>query len=230
MVENSRRLPRIAGSRRERRVDQRRERILDAAAKIFREVGYERATLEAIGDAVGLSKASLYYYVRGKEELLARLLASVIEEIARQAARDLPVRPSGEERLRRFLAAHVDVVCRSPIGLLLARHQDVLLGEAHSRALREVRRRHERHLESILEDGVRSGEFHPLDARTVAYLILGALNAVPRWQSRAPSPPPETISGVLFAMVVGGIRATDAAARRQRGRVRPSHERIAHAK
>src|SRR3970282_26977 len=103
-------------ARRERRVAHRRQGILDAAARIFPRGGYERAPLDTIGEAVGLSKASLYYYVRSKEELLGRLLSGVIEEIARRATRNLPTWASAEERLRRFLVAHVEVVCGDPSG------------------------------------------------------------------------------------------------------------------
>lgn len=47
-----------------------RERVLDAAAKLFAERGYAGVTLRDIAAAVGLRHASLYYHVPGgKEEL-----------------------------------------------------------------------------------------------------------------------------------------------------------------
>ena len=45
-------------------------KIVDAAAKIFREKGYKEATLEDIADEVGILKGSLYYYIDKKEDLL----------------------------------------------------------------------------------------------------------------------------------------------------------------
>jgi TetR/AcrR family transcriptional regulator, cholesterol catabolism regulator len=194
-------------ARREHRVAHRRQGILDAAARIFRDVGYERATLDTIGDAVGLSKASLYYYVRSKEELLGRLLSGVIEEIARRATHDLPIRSSAEERLRRFLVAHVEVVCGDPTGVLLTRHQDVVLGATHSRSMRAARRRHEESLEAILAQGFAAKAFRKLDARMVAYLILGALHGVPRWHDRLPGTTPDEIAEGLFSLVLDGLRA-----------------------
>jgi AcrR family transcriptional regulator len=203
-------------ARRQVRRAQRRQGILDAAARVFREVGYERATLEAIGQAVGLSKASLYYYVRSKEELLGRLLAEVIDAIAERAGQGLPLRASAEARLRRFLQAHVAVVCEDPKGALLGRHQDVVLGEAHSRFLREARRRHERRLEEILEQGVAEGVFRPLPTRTVTYLVLGALNSVARWHDRVPGATPSAIAEALCSMVLEGVRARPRSPSRRR--------------
>ena len=201
---------------RQRRVTQRRRAILEAAARIFGEVGYERATLTSVGEAVGLSKTSLYYYVRSKEELLGSLLAAVIDAIAARAVEGLDPAASPEERLRSFLRAHVEVVCRDPMGLLLARHQDVVLGEAHSRSLREARRRHERSLEGILEQGAREGVFREVATRVVAYLILGALNGVPRWIARIPNATAESVADELLSTVTAGIRIVRTPARRGR--------------
>jgi AcrR family transcriptional regulator len=46
--------------------------ILDVAVRVFRERGYEGSSLEQIARAAGITKASIYYHVRSKEELLAR--------------------------------------------------------------------------------------------------------------------------------------------------------------
>ncbi len=196
-----------ATERRARRMGYRRRGILDAAARVFADVGYERATLEGIGEAVGLSKTSLYYYVRSKEDLLARLLTEVTDEIGRQAAAGLPVDAPAGERLWAFVRAHVRVVCTTPAGRVLARNQDVVLGEASSRMMREARRRHERLLRSILAQGIGDGVFRPIDVRVGSSLILGALNVAGRWDSPEGAVAADRIAEELFTMVVGGIAA-----------------------
>src|SRR5690242_13002072 len=72
----------LAAARRHRRTEARRAQILDAAAEVFTELGYEPATLEAIGERVGLSKTSLYYYVRSKEDLLGQIMLDLLARIA----------------------------------------------------------------------------------------------------------------------------------------------------
>ena len=51
------------------RTDERRNTILEAAAKVFREVGYERASMAAVAERAGASKTTLYGYFPSKEEL-----------------------------------------------------------------------------------------------------------------------------------------------------------------
>ncbi len=56
------------------RVDKRRL-ILDAAAPIFGEEGYERASIDAIASAAGVSKPTIYSYFGGKEQLFRESVA-----------------------------------------------------------------------------------------------------------------------------------------------------------
>ncbi|GAA0611847.1 TetR/AcrR family transcriptional regulator [Sporichthya brevicatena] len=58
----------------------RREEIIRGAAAAFRELGFENATLTDVAERVGTDRASLYYYVSNKEELM--------QEIVRMAVKD----------------------------------------------------------------------------------------------------------------------------------------------
>lgn len=168
-----------AADRRARRMEHRRGLILDAAAAEFAEAGYERATLERIGDRVGLSKASVYYYVPdGKSRLLVELVARVVDEVeARLSA--LAADESGPlGQLRAFIALHIDEANSTPEGRLLAENLEVLLS---SDSGTELRHRYERLLTKIVEDGVAAGQLRDLPCRPVVKLILAALGSVRLW-------------------------------------------------
>lgn len=165
--------------RTQRRHEVRRGSILDAAAEEFAASGYSAATLERIGERVGLSKASLYHYVTGKEQLLAALLARVTERIVEEAEADEGA--TSEERLRAFVRAHVRNAATSSDGRVLAENLDALTARTTSGALAEVRRAHEERLAAILRDGIAEGIFRPLELRPTVKLIFGAVNGVPRW-------------------------------------------------
>ena len=165
--------------RRDRRHELRREAILAAAATEFAERGYHGATLDRIGERIGLSKASLYHYVTGKEELLAALLEQVTGRIADAAATGPDA--SAVERLRRFVEAHVGEAIATAEGTLLAENLDALMARGATGRLAEVRRRHEDRLVGIVRDGIDSGEFRAVAVRPAVKLRCGALNDLPRW-------------------------------------------------
>lgn len=56
------------------KTESRRQAILKAAAEVFREVGYERASMSEIRARVGGSKATLYNYFPSKEKLLFEVM------------------------------------------------------------------------------------------------------------------------------------------------------------
>ncbi len=57
----------------------KRQKILDVAAQTFQELGFERASMDAIRARVGGSKATLYNYFSSKEELFFEVVFSAIE-------------------------------------------------------------------------------------------------------------------------------------------------------
>jgi AcrR family transcriptional regulator len=85
--------------------DDKRRSILDRSAELFSEHGYDRASMNRIAEACGVSKANLYHYYKDKNELLFDVirfhLAELIEVV--EAADDAGGPP--RERLLRLIAA-----------------------------------------------------------------------------------------------------------------------------
>ena len=59
----------VASSRVQRKRDQRIQEILQTAAELFGERGYDAVSLEDVAERLDLTKGSLYYYFSGKDEL-----------------------------------------------------------------------------------------------------------------------------------------------------------------
>src|SRR5690606_42006629 len=90
-----------------RRFKEKREAILDAAARLFNEVGVKGATLADIARSVGLVTTSVTYYYRRKELLAAACFMRTVDafsELAVQAARP----PHINERVRSYFRLHAD--------------------------------------------------------------------------------------------------------------------------
>jgi AcrR family transcriptional regulator len=87
------------------KTDAKRQAILDAAAEVFREHGFAGATMEAVRERVGGSKATLYRYFASKEDLFATLMLQTVLDHANEVFDTL--RPSDDLRrtLERFGAS-----------------------------------------------------------------------------------------------------------------------------
>jgi AcrR family transcriptional regulator len=81
--------------------DDKRSQILNKAAGIFARDGYDRASMNQIAEACGISKANIYHYYRGKDALLFDLLDGYLSVLRdRVLGADDPSLPP-EERFRR---------------------------------------------------------------------------------------------------------------------------------
>ena len=89
------------------KTDSKRQAILAAAQDVFREHGYANASMAAVGERIGASKATLYRYFASKEELfLAALLESAADSAPRifaSLAGAQPIAPA----LRRFAVRYL---------------------------------------------------------------------------------------------------------------------------
>ncbi len=85
--------------------DDKRRAILNRSAELFSEHGYDRASMNKIAQACGVSKANLYHYYKDKEELLFDVIRFHLEELLEvvEAADQPGLTPT--DRLRALVGA-----------------------------------------------------------------------------------------------------------------------------
>lgn len=169
----------------ERKSSRTRRRLLDAAARLFKERGYAGTRQEDIADAAAIKAASVYYHFSSKEELMGEVLDQGIARCfdAVTAAVDALGPEAGlRARLRAAVAAHLD---------MLLRHGDYTAANIRSfgQVPEPIRRRHWPLREAygdywrgLLESGQRSGELKKdADLSLLRMLLLGSLNWAIEW-------------------------------------------------
>src|ERR1700736_4531859 len=89
-----------------------RERILDAAAEVFRERGFPATRLSDIADRATLQAPSLYYHFGSKEELIEVVLGLGVKRTFDHVKRSVAEVPKDDPlgRLRAAIEAHVAMV------------------------------------------------------------------------------------------------------------------------
>lgn len=183
-----------------------RSSILNATVRLFGQQGYTGTSMRDIAKAVGVLPGSLYAHIDSKETLLLEIVdqgingfLSAVEPIV-----DLPL--SADERLRRAIRAHVEVVAENPELSLVVFHQWRFLGEPNLAAAIEKRRRYERAFVRIFESGVEAGLFEPtLNKRIAVLTILGALNWTPEWYSPEGSATPSQLGDMVADSLLSGL-------------------------
>ena len=86
------------------KAEETRERILDAALRLFRDKGFDDTTMRDVAAEAGLATGAAYYYFRSKEELVMALYARTSEE----AREIVPAAIARSKDLKKGLRAVID--------------------------------------------------------------------------------------------------------------------------
>ncbi len=100
--------PAASGARPRAIATPRKEEILDAAAELFAEHGFDTVSLTDIAHAVGLSKATLYHYFDRKETILGTIVVTTIQKLNAHVEASIAGVREPEARLAAFLESQAD--------------------------------------------------------------------------------------------------------------------------
>lgn len=187
------------------RSDARFAEILRVAAGKFNQQGFANTSLKDIADAMEIDRASIYYYVSTKEELLIELLTAPLFDMTREvkaiAALQLPAR----DRLRQAIIAQMDAFARSP--LLFVYYAERLHTQApRPEELAHNTREYANAVTGIIQSGQMSGEFRSeLNPRAAMFGIVGMCCWTHRWYRRDGEWTLHEIGAQFAELAVGGL-------------------------
>jgi len=90
-----------------RKTDGKRERILEAAVKVFARKGYFAAKVSEIARKAGVADGTIYLYFRNKEDILVCLFDQAMAEYLERARRDVQAAVGAPDRLLAMAAQHL---------------------------------------------------------------------------------------------------------------------------
>jgi AcrR family transcriptional regulator len=165
--------------------------------------------MQDIAAAVGLYKGSLYHYIDGKEDLLARVferaMGGLLADVERIAA-DTTSGPSAQ--LRQIITAHVEAVATNLDALTVYLHEWRALAGDSLASVRLQRDRYTSLVSDIVSRGVRAGELRAPDVRIATLGLIGMCNWLCQWYRPGGRLSPAEIAAHFADMVLDGLAAT----------------------
>ncbi|WP_326837520.1 TetR/AcrR family transcriptional regulator [Amycolatopsis rhabdoformis] len=173
-----------------------RTAILENAARLFAEKGYEGTSLRDIGEAMNLTRQSVYHYFHSKEELLSTLVAET-SEIAADKLRSIrqdDTLDATEKLARVTTALVVDRMEFSERFRMLERSESSLPEPVAGKHL-AARRAVLSEVRAVLAEGIEAGQFRECDDRLGALSLLGMCNWIAYWYHPGLSDSPDEVIG-----------------------------------
>jgi AcrR family transcriptional regulator len=188
-----------------RSYDERREHFFAAAAQVFAAQGYHSTTMRALARATGMSLAGMYYYVRGKEELLCRIQERCFARVLEGATRTLAARGTEDplERLHAFIRHHVTFFAAHMAEMKVLSHEANSLTGERLRKVSAIKRRYVDLLERLLKDV--APDEAAVERSAATYVLFGMMNWIYNWYDPAGEIDPERLAALIARIFLGGF-------------------------
>lgn len=186
-----------------------RQRVLGAAARVFREQGYAAASLRQIADRADMQAGSLYYHFDSKESLAEAVMDRGVSESRRRAQESIEALTTEVDAIEVILAAfrgHLTYLLEEAdfavATLRMLQQTPESIRVSHLRKQRAFGRFYAGLFEQARKDGLINESFN---LSALRMLLLGALNWSPEWFDSRRLTAEELVSQ-LGAMMRSGLR------------------------
>jgi len=164
------------------RYEARRRKVVDTAAELFAERGYDGTSISDLTNATGLAAGGLYHYIEGKDDLLIAICDELLEPLLARAREIVAAEAPPVEQLRKLVEAWVaHVVAHRHHMLVFTQERQAIESQARWRHVRSQRKAFEKILDDVLARGEADGSMTFADRRLSLLALLGMVNYTPQW-------------------------------------------------
>jgi len=186
----------------------RKLEIIEAAAIVFKEKGYDRATLQDIATRVGITKATLYHHYKNKHELLYTIISALMKKSIGELTKIVEMPIPSDQKIHLAFREHFSSYESSfpNYGVLLHENTDSL-PQGLEQKVKKTFKVYISMWEKLIKEGIKSGIFDKkIDPKITVWAAIGMSNWVYKWASPEGRLKFSQISDILENIFTNGIR------------------------
>ncbi|HWO90009.1 MAG TPA: TetR/AcrR family transcriptional regulator, partial [Gemmatimonadales bacterium] len=162
-----------------------RERLLAAAARTFAAAGYANTSMRDLARASDMSLAGMYYYVKGKEDLLFQIQKSCFEKVLAGARSAVEREHGSEARLAAFITHHVTYFATHMAEMKVLAHEAEALSGPMYAEVQRIKREYVDFALALLGALDGRGAAGRTERQIAAYALFGMMNWIYTWYDPA---------------------------------------------
>ena len=184
----------------------RKEVILKASAKLFREKGFKAASMRDLAVKVGVEAASLYNHIRSKAELLHDIcfnVANVFFEHINlvEATDETPI-----EKLETLLRFHIRQMIENFEEVYVSDREWRYLTDPYLSNFQNQRRNYRKRFAAIIQLGIEQGQINKIDASTAVLVLLHAVSGIDSWHRSTHKVSGEELEENIVTILIEGLK------------------------
>jgi AcrR family transcriptional regulator len=166
------------------RKEDRADHIYRVAAEVMCRKGYEATSMNDIADAVGLTKAGIYHYIRGKEQLLFEIMNFAMDMVDEDVVAPAREVTDAEERLSTIVDRHAKRILEVGGAVTILLEEMHALTPAHQRTVRNRKRAYFELVRQTLEQLAGEGKLRDINPTVATFSLFGMILWISRWYRR----------------------------------------------
>ncbi len=157
--------------------EETRERIAQAAIRLFAGHGFDGTSVREIAEAAGVTKPVLYYHFGSKDQLYVAAIELCYSRFRKYLKEVVPTTGPFRDRLRTVVKVHFDYFVREQaIARMLYSVAFAPQRNSPNVDFAQLEEPHLYMLAGLIQDGIHAGEVRNLPAEEAALLLLGMMN------------------------------------------------------
>ncbi len=179
--------------------------IYRTAAQMIYERGFDATSMNDIADAVKLTKPGLYYYVKGKKELLFSIMNFAMDLLERSVVEPAQKISDPALRLQAIIREHARLLTlesSSAIAVLIDEVEG--LGEEYRRRIKERKRRYFDFVRASLDELRDAGRLREVDTTVATFSLLGMVMWLSRWYAKKGRLESDEVVDDITVIALGG--------------------------
>ncbi|HXE07493.1 MAG TPA: TetR family transcriptional regulator [Acidobacteriaceae bacterium] len=182
-------------------------RMLDTACTLFARKGYFATSIREIADAMGIQKASLYYYISSKEDLIYQISKSAMEHLSANVQAALAQVSGAEHRLYAFILSHVASLLQHQNWHAAANEELThSFSPARKREIVAMRDAYEAMARGILADAQAAGLLRSdISPKFLSLILFGMITNIYPWYQPGVDIPATDLAFTLADLYLAGI-------------------------
>lgn len=161
--------------------DQRAGNIYRTAAQMIYEKGFDATSMNEIAEAVQLTKPGLYYYVKGKKELLFSIMSFAMDLLEERVVKVAMAVAEPEERLRVLASEHARLLTHEARAVAILIDEISGLNPLQQEEITQRKRTYFDLLRATLDALKEQNKLRAIDTTVAAFSLLGILMWISRW-------------------------------------------------
>lgn len=156
-----------------------KQKIMDAAIKLFSELGFYRTSMDDIAKEAGVAKGTLYYHFEGKGQLFEQLVTEGLHTLMREMDTVMELGQPADVQIRAIIEKHVELFLRySELVQIISNELSSGIEPDILNRLRQLMATYIAFLTNALREGCEAGELNAIPFELTAVGIIGLIESV----------------------------------------------------